>query len=90
MNKTELITAMAEKSGLSKMDCEAALGALLETVTDVLKAGNKVQLVGFGSFEVKERSARTVLNPSTKQPMEVPAAKVPAFKAGRALKDAVQ
>ena len=90
MNKVELVAAMAEKSGLSKKDCEAALNALTDTVTAALKAGDKVQLVGFGSFEVKARAARTGLNPRTKEPVEIPAAKVPAFKPGKALKDSIQ
>lgn len=90
MNKIELVSAMADKSGLSKKDCEAALSALTETVTDVLKAEDKVQLVGFGSFEVKKRDARTGRNPRTNETIEIPAAKLPVFKAGKALKDAIQ
>lgn len=90
MNKMELVSAMADKSGLSKKDCEAALSALTETVTDALKAEDKVQLVGFGSFEVKKRDARTGRNPRTSEPVEIPAAKLPVFKAGKALKDAIQ
>ena len=89
MNKMELVSAMADKSGLSKKDCEAALGALTETVTDALKAEDKVQLVGFGSFEVKSRSARMGRNPHTKEQIEIPASRVPVFKAGKALKDTV-
>ncbi|MFG6351472.1 MAG: HU family DNA-binding protein [Oscillospiraceae bacterium] len=81
---------MAEKSGLSKKDCEAALGALMDTVTDALKKGYKVQLVGFGSFEVKQRAARMGLNPRTQKPVQIPAVKVPVFKPGKALKDSIQ
>ena len=90
MNKMELIAAMAEKSGLSKKDCEAALSAMTEAVTDTLKVDDKVQLVGFGSFEVKKRAARTGRNPRTNEPVEIPAAKLPVFKAGKALKDSIQ
>lgn len=86
MNKTELIAAMAEASGLSKKDCEAALAAFITTTESALKAGNKVQLVGFGSFEVKERAARTGKNPATGEQIDIPASKAPAFKAGKALK----
>ena len=89
MNKTELIAAVAEKTGLSKKDTEAAVNATLLTITETLKAEEKVQLVGFGSFETKKRAARTGLNPRTKETVEIPASKVPAFKAGKALKDAV-
>ena len=89
MNKNELIAAMAEKSGLSKKDSAAALEAFTASVEEQLKAGDKVQLVGFGSFEVKERAARTGINPQTKQPVEIAASKAPAFKAGKALKDAL-
>lgn len=90
MNKMELVAAMAEKSGLSKKDCEAALGAFTDTLAEAMKAGNKVQLVGFGSFEVKARAARTGLNPRTKEPVAIPAAKMPVFKPGKALKDSIQ
>lgn len=90
MNKMELVSVMADKSGLSKKDCETTLSALIETVTDALKAEDKVQLVGFGSFEVKKRDARTGRNPRTSEPLEIPAAKLPVFKAGKALKDAIQ
>ena len=89
MNKSELITAMAEKSELTKKDAGAALDALTAAVEDALKAGDKVQLVGFGTFEVKEHAARTGINPQTKQPVEIAASKSPAFKAGKALKDAL-
>ena len=89
MNKTELIAAMAEKSELTKKDAGAALGAFTAAVEDALKAGDKVQLVGFGTFEVKERAARTGINPQTKQPVKIAASKATAFKAGKALKDAL-
>ena len=89
MNKQELLSAMAEKSGLTKKDSEAALAAFIETVQDTLKKGEKVQLIGFGSFEVRDRAARTGKNPLTGEEMNIPASKVPAFKAGRALKDLV-
>ena len=88
MNKTELVAAMAEKAELSKKDAESAVKAFVD-VTDELKKGEKVQLVGFGSFEVAERAAREGINPLTKQPMSIPASKAPKFKAGRGLKDAV-
>ena len=89
MNKTELISAMAERSGLSKKDTEKALTAALETIAAALAAGDRVQLVGFGTFETKDREARTGRNPSTGEPMDIPAARLPACKAGKALKDAV-
>lgn len=89
MNKAELIAAVAEKTGLSKKDSEAAVTAALDVITAALKEGDKVQLVGFGSFEVKNRAARTGRNPKTKEAIEIPASKVPVFKAGKALKDIV-
>ena len=89
MNKTELIAAMAEKSELTKKDAGAALEAFTAAVEDALKAGDKVQLVGFGTFEVKERAARTGINPQTKKPIKIAASKAPTFKARRALKDAL-
>ena len=89
MNKTELIAAMTEPSGLSKKDCDAALTAFITTVETALKSGEKVQLIGFGSFEVKERAARTGRNPRTKEQIKIPASKTPVFKPGKALKDAV-
>jgi len=89
MNKNELISAMAEKSGLSKKDCDAALAAFTGSVEDALKASDKVSLVGFGTFEVKSRAARTGINPQTKKPVEIAASKAPAFKAGKAFKDAL-
>ena len=89
MNKTELVAAMAEKSGLTKKDAEKALAAFVESVEGALKDGDKVQLVGFGTFEVKSRAARTGINPQTKKPVTIAASKAPAFKAGKALKDAL-
>ena len=90
MNKTELINAVAEKAGLSKKNAEAAVNATLAAVTESLKAEEKVQLVGFGSFEVKHRAERTGLNPRTGKPVTIAPAKVPTFKAGKALKDAIK
>ena len=87
MNKTELVAAMAEQTNLSKKDAEAALKAFIEVVTDELKKGEKVQLVGFGTFEVSERAAREGRNPQTGETMEIKASKTPKFKAGKALKD---
>ena len=89
MNKTELVAAMAEKAGLSKKDAEAALKAFTETVAEELKKGEKIQLVGFGTFEVSERAAREGRNPSTGATMTIAASKAPKFKAGKALKDAI-
>lgn len=89
MNKTELIAATAEKATLSKKDTEAAVNAIIDVITEALKKGDKVQLVGFGSFETRERAARVGRNPKTKQEIKIPASKVPAFKAGKALKDAI-
>lgn len=89
MNKTELIAAVAEKADLSKKDAEAAITAAVEAITGALIEGEKVQLVGFGSFEVKERAARIGRNPKTKESIEIPASVVPVFKAGKALKDSV-
>ncbi len=87
MNKATLIARMAEKSELSKKQAEAALNAFTDTITEALKAGDKVQLMGFGTFEVKERAARSGLNPATKQTIEIPAKKLPSFKAGKGFKD---
>ena len=89
MNKTELIAAVAEKADLSKKDAEAAITAAVEAITGALIEGEKVQLVGFGSFEVKTRAARVGRNPKTKESIEIPASVVPVFKAGKALKDSV-
>lgn len=90
MNKNELVTSVAEKSSLSKKDAEAAINAFTATVEDALKAGDKVQLTGFGSFEVKQRAARTGINPQTKQPVQIAASNAPAFKPGKLFKDAIQ
>ena len=87
MTKTELISAVAEKANLTKKDADKAVSAVFEAVTDALAKGDKVQLVGFGTFEVRERAAKEGINPATKQKMNIPAKKVPAFKAGKALKD---
>ncbi|RBP35559.1 bacterial nucleoid protein Hbs [Garciella nitratireducens DSM 15102] len=89
MNKSELITSMTEKSGLSKKDAEKALNSFIESVQEALVNGDKVQLVGFGSFEVRERAERKGRNPQTKEEMIIPASKAPVFKAGKALKDIV-
>ena len=90
MNKTELIGCVAEKSGLAKKDAEKAVNALLDAVVETLKAGDKVQLVGFGNFEVRDRAARKGINPLTKETIDIAASVVPAFKAGKAFKDAVK
>ena len=89
MNKTELVAAVAEKTGASKKDSEKLVSAVFETITDALVAGDKVALVGFGAFEVKERGARVGRNPQTKEEIEIPASRVASFKIGKALKDAV-
>ena len=89
MNKTELISAVADKAGLSKKDSEKAVNAVVDAITEALKSGDKVQLIGFGSFEVKERAERTGRNPRTKETIKIPAAKIPQFKAGKAFKDAI-
>ena len=89
MNKAELISAVAMKADVSKKDAEAVLTAALDTITEALTEGEKVQLVGFGSFEVKKRAERTGLNPKTMESIAIPASKAPTFKAGKALKDAV-
>jgi len=89
MNKTDLISAIAANSGLSKKDSEKALNATIDAITKALVSGDKVQLVGFGIFDVKDRAARIGRNPKTKEPINIPATKTPQFKAGRALKDAV-
>ena len=89
MNKTELVTAMAEQAGISKKDAESALKAFVDVVTNEMKNGGKVQLVGFGTFEVAERAAREGINPLTKQPITIAASKAPKFKAGKALKDMI-
>jgi len=89
VTKTELVNAIAEKSELSKSDSEKALKAFVDTVTEALKGGDKIALVGFGTFSVGERAARVGKNPQTGAEIKIPAAKVPKFKAGKALKDAV-
>ena len=89
MNKAELVAAMAEQAGLSKKDAEAALKAFTDVVSDELKNGGKVQLVGFGTFEVSERAAREGRNPQSGEVMKIAASKSPKFKAGKALKDLV-
>ena len=89
MNKAELIAAVAEVAGLSKKDSEKAVNATFEAITAALEAGEKVSLVGFGAFDVKARAARMGRNPRTKEEVEIPASRVPQFKAGKALKDAV-
>ncbi|HEY7745936.1 MAG TPA: HU family DNA-binding protein [Desulfuromonadales bacterium] len=90
MTKADLVNAMAEKAGLSKTDSEKALKAFIDAVTEALKAGEKVALVGFGTFSVGERAARTGKNPQTGAQIKIAAAKSPKFKAGKALKDSVQ
>ena len=90
MNKTELIAAMAEISSLSKKDCEAALTAFVAATENALKAGDKVQLVGFGTFEAKVRAAHIGRNPATGAEIKIPASKAPAFKAGKTFKDSVK
>ena len=90
MTKTELIAAVAAKAELSKKDAEKAVNATIEAVSESLKAGEKVQLVGFGTFEVRDRAARDGINPATGKTIKIPATKVPAFKAGKALKDLVK
>ncbi len=89
MNKADLVASMAENSGFSKKDAEKALNAFVSSVKGALAKGDKVQLVGFGSFEVRKRAKRTGRNPQTGKEITIPASKVPAFKAGKALKDAV-
>ena len=89
MNKTELVAAVAEKSGLERKECEKAVNAVFDTITEPLAKGDKVALVGFGTFAVKEREARTGLNPQTREEIQIPATRVAGFKVGKALKDAV-
>lgn len=90
MNKTELAAAVAAKADLSKKDADVAVTAVLDSIKDALAQGDKVSIVGFGTFAVKTRAARTGINPLTKAPMSIPETKVPSFKAGAALKDAVK
>ncbi len=89
MNKSELIAAVANKSGVTKKDTEEVINTFMDVVKDTLKAGEKVQLIGFGTFECKERAARTARNPQTGKPIEIAASKSASFKVGKALKDAV-
>ena len=89
VNKTELVANVADKSGLTKKDAEKAVIAVFESIENALQEGDKVQLIGFGTFEVKERAARTGRNPRSGEPIEIPASKNPVFKAGKALKDSV-
>ena len=89
MNKTQLIEVIADQSGLKKKEAEAALNAMTEAIAEALKAGDKVQLVGFGTYEVKARAARSGRNPKTGETIQIAASKHPAFTAGKALKDAV-
>lgn len=90
MNKTEFVAAIAAKAEISKKDAEAAYKAFTETVVEAVKAGDKLALAGFGTFEVKERAARTGINPKTKEKIQIAASKAPAFKAAKAFKDAVK
>ena len=89
MTKTELISTVAESTGFTKKDADKAVTAVFDAITDALASGDKIQLVGFGTFEVRERAAKEGINPATKQKMTIAAKKVPAFKAGKALKDVV-
>lgn len=90
MNKTDLVNAVAQKTELTKKDTTKAVDAVFEAITDALANGDKVQLIGFGNFEVRERAARTGRNPQTGAEIEIAATKVPAFKPGKALKDSVK
>ncbi len=89
MNKVELVASVVEKTGLAKKDAEKAVTAVLDAVKEAVAKGDKVQLFGFGTFEVRARAARTGLNPKTKETIKIPASKAPAFKAAKAFKDAV-
>ena len=89
MTKADLINAIAEKAEFSKKDSEKALNAVISSITDALVSGDKVQIVGFGTFEVRQRDAKEAINPRTKEKIQIPAKKAPAFKAGKALKEAV-
>ncbi|GAX91764.1 HU family DNA-binding protein [Effusibacillus lacus] len=90
MNKNDLITAVAEKASLKKVEAEKAVNAILESIGEALKSGEKVQLIGFGTFETRERAERTGRNPQTGKEIKIPASKVPAFKPGNGLKDLVK
>ncbi|MDE6149245.1 MAG: HU family DNA-binding protein, partial [Ruminococcus sp.] len=89
MTKSEIIAAVAEKASCTKKDAEKYFGAVIDTITEALTNGEKVSITGFGTFEVRDRAAKDAINPATKEPIHVPAKKVPAFKAGKALKEAV-
>lgn len=89
MTKTDLINVVAEKAGFTKKDADKAVAAVIDAITESLAKGEKVQLIGFGTFEVRERAAKEGVNPATKQKMNIPAKKVPAFKAGNGLKEVV-
>ena len=90
MTKTDLINAVAEKAELTKKDADKAVAAVIDSITETLARGEKVQLVGFGTFEIRERAERTGRNPRTKEAMTIPASKAPVFKAGKAFKDAIK
>lgn len=90
MNKTEFINAISEKAGLSKVDAKKSVEAFIETISSEMKAGNKVALLGFGTFSITEKSARKGINPKTKQPIEIAARKAVKFKAGAELNDAIK
>ncbi len=90
MTKTDLINAVAEKAELTKKDADKAVAAVIHSITETLAKGEKVQLVGFGTFEIRERAERTGRNPRTKEAMTIPASKAPVFKAGKAFKDAIK
>ncbi len=90
MTKTDLINAVAEKAELTKKDADKAIAAVIDSITETLARGEKVQLVGFGTFEIRERAERTGRNPRTKEAMTIPASKAPVFKAGKAFKDAIK
>ena len=89
MNKTELISAVAEKTGLSKKDSDKAVNAAIDSIVEAMKAGEKVTIIGFGAFEAKERAARVGRNPQTREEISIPATRIPVFKAGKALKDTI-
>ena len=89
MTKTDLVNVIAEKGEYSKKDAEKALSTVIDAITESLSKGEKISLIGFGTFEVRDRAAKDAINPLTKEPVHVPAKKVPAFKAGKALKEAV-
>lgn len=90
MNKTEIVATLAEKANVTKKDAEKVLNAFIDTVKEAVKADDKIQLIGFGTFEARKREARTGTNPQTKEKVQIPACKVPVFKAGKAFKDLVK